>query len=163
MEPDPFTTQLVAAHIAIARVITQATLVEGIINAYIAEYYTRCPDGGYQNSYLAFMFDILDNRFVSLNTKIDILFKVLSRVDPARVAKGSRKQFEDWVRCRNICAHGRMIGDTILHEGRHHNPQAIADQALAMQGNIMNLLDAYPELRGPYFNLTPTKDWPSVG
>jgi len=150
-------------HISVAQTITQANMVEGMIDAYIAEFYTRCPAADYQAPYLAFRWDVLANRNVTLNAKIDILFKVFKRIDPAHATKANRKKYVAWLEIRNKFAHGQQVGspegDKLFYGGEFFNAEALADDFMAHQRAIMVHMHKYAELKGPYFNRIPTKNW----
>lgn len=155
---DDFAQKIITQHALIARVITQATSIESIINAYIAEYYTHHPNSDYQNSYLSLIFDILNNRSVSLNTKIEILFKVFKRIDKNRIGKGDNATFVHWLEIRNIFAHGKMINDKILYYGNFFDIQEQSDKHAGYQIKINVILDKFSELRGQYFNQFPIRE-----
>ncbi len=157
--------ELLGVPIAVARTISQANMIEGMIDAYIADFYTRCPAADYQASYLAFRWDILANRNVTLNAKIDILFKVFKRVNAIYATKASRKKYTAWLEIRNKFAHGQQIssseGDKLFYGGEFLDAKALADEFMTHQQAIIAHMDKYGELRGPYFNQIPTKEWES--
>lgn len=150
-------------HIFIARTITQANMLEGMIDAYIAEFYTKCPEADYQQPYLTLMYDVLNNSRITLYTKIDILFKVFKRINPDNATKAKRNIYIKWLELRNKLAHGRFIGDNeggrLLYGGEYYDAATLADEFIKLQQDIMKHLEVYRELRGPYFNHIPTKNW----
>ncbi len=162
MKQDDFTEKLIEDQLVIGRVITQASTLEGMINAYIAEFYTHCSASDYRNLYVIFIQDVLDNKFISLNTKIDILFKIFRRIDRNRLNRGDRKLFEEWLRIRNIFAHGKQIGkeggSEILFGGTFFDIQNLAKESASLQLKLQVFLERYSELRGQYFNLVPINE-----
>ncbi|NCO10812.1 hypothetical protein GW930_02825 [Candidatus Saccharibacteria bacterium] len=151
-------SDIIMNHALLGRVMAQATAVETLIDACIAEYYTHCPDGDYQNSYLTLTFDVLNHKGVTLSTKVDILFKVFSRVDLARVKPGDRKAFDDWLHVRNIFAHGKMIDGALLYNGKYYNIQDQANKHAELQVRINTVLDRFSNLRGRYFGNLPVTE-----
>lgn len=155
--------QLLGVQLSTARTISQANMLEGMIDAYIADFYTRCPTGDYLAPYLAFRWDVLANRNITLNTKIDILFKTYKRVNPANATKRYRKNYTKWLEIRNKFAHGSHVGgqegDELFYGGEFLDAQKLADEFMTLQQKIMNHMGLYNELRGPYFNNIPKKRW----
>lgn len=139
---------------SIALVITQANAIERTIDSIIANYYTR-REGDYQGVYLAFIYDVLYDKGVTLNTKIEILFKTLKKHDSSRIIKGSKKNFQDWLKIRNILAHGQYIHNPgngkILFAGKSYSPKNEKDRFMEYQRKILHQLDLFSELYGPYF------------
>lgn len=158
MSSNDFTNNLTVDCVLLGRVMTQATMLESMIDAYIAEYYTRCPSGSYQNSYLSFMYDVMNDRSVSLNTKKNILFKIHERLHGKAVSKGVKKLFDDWLGIRNKFAHGKHIGAGILYHGELFDVKDLANKHALLQTKILATLEQYSELRGPYFNHFPIKE-----
>jgi len=155
---DDFTQKLIIEQSLIGRVITQATTVEAIINAYIAEYYTRCPNGNYQQSYLTFISDVMNEQSVSLYAKINILYKIHTHMYGTSVPKVTKKLFEDWLSVRNKIAHGQYIADQgILYRGEIFDVQELTDKHAKLQLSISAKLESWAELRGPYFAHIPIK------
>lgn len=156
---EDFAQKLLLEQALIGRVITQATSIEHMIDAYIADFYTRCPAAEYQAPYLAFIYDIMNDRGVSLNTKISIIFKIYVRLyGPEN--KPSRSLFDKWVDVRNIFAHGNYIADKgILYGGEFYDVSELADKHAKLQLKINIELEKFAELCGPYFNHFPTKEW----
>ena len=156
-------SKLLGVPLAVARTITQANMMEGMIDAYIADFYTRCPAADYKASYLAVRWDILANRNVTLNAKIDILFKVFKRIDPAHATSTYRKKYVTWLEIRNKFAHSQQVGssdgDKLFYGGEFLDAEALANDFMTYQQEIMIHMDKYAELKGPYFNHIPTKEW----
>jgi len=143
----------------IARVITQATTVENMLNAYIADFYTRCPRGDYQAAYLSFVYDIMNDRSMSLYAKVGILFKVYKRLHGKCVSKSTKSLFEEWLSIRNKFAHGSYIpGSGILYNGVFYEVEELANKHATLQIRILATLEDYSDLRGPYFNQFPLKE-----
>lgn len=158
MSTNSFTAKLITEQALIGRVITQATSIEHMINAYIADFYTRCPNGDYQAPYLAFIYDIMNDRGVSLETKISILLKIYERRF-GKANKPSRSLFEKWLQIRNKFAHGTYIADKgILYGGEYFDVTKLADEHAGLQIRINAELEKFAELRGPYFSHFPTKE-----
>lgn len=151
--------KIITEHTLIARVITQATIVENMLNAYIADFYTRCPKGDYQAPYLAFNYDIMNDRSMSLYTKIALLFKVYKRIRGESVSKSTKTLFEEWLSIRNKFAHGNYIVDVgILYNGVIFEVQELANKHAELQIKVLASLEDLAELRGPYFNQFPIKE-----
>lgn len=149
--------KLIMEQCLIGRVITQATSIERIIDAYITDFYTRCPGTDYQTQYLAFIYDIMNDRSISLNAKVSILIKIYVRLYGSE-NKPSRTIFDNWIKVRNIFAHGSYIADSgILYSGEFYNVSELADRHAKLQQKINIELEKFAELRGPYFNYFPTK------
>jgi hypothetical protein len=159
MDPGNLSEKIIIDHAAIARVIVQSALMESIINAYIAEYYIHCSKSDYLKPYLFFINDILESNDFSLNAKINVLFKVFKRIDGNKVKKGDRELFNKWLRIRNICAHGKMIGGMvdgkILHGGEWYDIQSLANEFMQYQAKMNEMLSRYSKLKGRYFNFIP--------
>lgn len=155
-----FSQKLIKEHALIARVVTQSTLIESIIDAYIAEYYTRCPEGSQQGSYLSFLYDVMNERTISLDTKKNILFKIYQRLDSKKPSSSSYKTFDKWLSIRNMFAHGRYIPDKgILYNGQFFDVEKLAEQHADLQQKIHAILQKYhKELAGSYFNHIPLKE-----
>lgn len=151
------------AHIYIARTIMQANAIEGIVDAYIAEYYTRCPAADYREPYLKFIYDVLSDRGVTFNAKVDILFKIFKRINATYATNKNREVYKNWLRIRNKFAHGKYIGDDqegkLFYSGEYYNVKSLANDFMILQQEINIHLDIYKELRGVYFNHIPTKNW----
>lgn len=160
---DDFTKKMVQDHMLVARTITQVNMIEQIIDAYIAEFYTRCPAAGYQQPYLALIRDVLHNKGVTLNTKVEILFKIFKRTDPKRITQGSKKDFQDWMRIRNIFAHGVYVSDDgggkIHLAGEAYVSNDQVEIFMELQQKIHMQLERFSELRGAYFSDMPTAEW----
>ena len=128
-----FTQKLLLEQALIGRVITQATSIEHMIDAYIADFYTRCPVADYQAPYLAFIYEIMNDRGVSLNTKISILIKIYVRLYGLE-NKPSRSLFERWVDVRNIFAHDNyIINKGVLYSGKFYDVAELADKHANLQ------------------------------
>ena len=156
---EDFTEKLLTDQILIARVITQATAIETIVNAYIAEYYTRCPEGDYKASYLAFIYDVMNDRGMTLDTKVKVLLKIYVRMF-GKENKPSKSLFDKWLNIRNKFAHGSYIAEQgILYSGEFFEVKKLAEYHAELQQTINRELDKLAELRGPYFNHFPTKEW----
>jgi hypothetical protein len=159
MSTEDFNDFMITSNLAIAGVMTQVNTVESMINAYIAEFYTRCPAGDYQQPYIVFIADIMDNKFISLSAKIDILFRTFNHISKEK-AKGRRASFNKWLEIRNKLAHGNIIGgkNKILYGGEFYDAKALREDFSKSQLKIMATLEVFSELRGPYFNHYPVKD-----
>lgn len=156
---DDFTQKLIVEQALIGRVITQATSIEHMINAYTAEFYTRCPAADYQATYLAFIYDIMNDRGVSLDTKVNVLFKIYERMFDTE-NKPSKSLFTNWLSIRNKFAHGTYITDKgILYSGEFFDVAELADKHAKLQVKVNVELEKFAELRGPYFNHFPAKKW----
>lgn len=159
MSQDNFAQKMLIDQALIGRVMTQSTMVENMINAYVADFYTRCPNADYHASYLAFIYDMMNDRGVSLNTKVSILLKIYVRLYGTE-NKPSRSMFDKWVDVRNIFAHGNYIADQgVLYGGEFYDVQELADKHAKLQVKVNAELEKFAELRGPYFNHFPTKKW----
>ena len=153
------TNRLVLDQVLIGRVMTQATSIERMIGAYIAEFYTRCPAADYREVYLAFMYDVMDSRGVALDTKIEILSKIYQRM-LGKDHKLNKTLFKKWLKIRNILAHGVYITDKgILYGGEFSDINKLAASHANLQVSIHAELERLSDLRGPYFNHFPTKEW----
>lgn len=151
-----FAQKLLLEQALIGRVVTQATAIEHIIDAYIATFYTRCPAADYQEPYLAFMYDIMNDRGVGLDTKIGILSKVSARLTGHKL---NRTLFTNWLAIRNKFAHGTYIADKgILYGGEFYDVNELADQHATLQIKVNAELEKLSELCGPYFNLIAMKE-----
>ena len=151
--------KIITEHAMIARVITQATTIETMLNAYIADFYTRCPNDNYQAPYLSFIYDIMNERSMSLYTKIGVLFKVYKRLHGRNVTKSTKTLFEKWLSIRNKFAHGDYIADKgILYNGEFFDVQELANKHAELQVKVLAALEGYADLRGPYFNQFPVKE-----
>lgn len=152
--------------LSVARTITQANMIEGMMDAYIAEFYTRCPAGDYLQPYLALIYDVLASRNMTLNAKVDILFKVYKRINPKHATKKHRKNYAAWIEIRNKFAHGRHIGSSdgykLFYAGEFLNVTALADEFMEYQRKITEHMEVYSELRGAYFNQIPTRAWERI-
>ena len=158
MSTHDFTDKLVIDQALIGRVITQATSIECMIDSYIAEFYTRCPDGYYQESYLAFIYDIMNDRGVSLGTKKRILLKIYKR-EFGKANRPNSSLFDKWLQIRNKFAHGTYITDKgILYGGEYFDVTELANEHAELQIRINAELQKFAGLRGPYFNHFPMKD-----
>ncbi len=158
MSSDNCTDKLTLELGLIGRVIAQATSIESMINAYITEFYTRCPKANYQATYLAFMFDVMNDRGISLDTKINILAKIYERMH-GNSGKLNRTLFSNWLKIRNIFAHGTHIADKgILYSGDFFDVEEQAKKHAELQIKINAELERAADLRGPYFNQFPTKE-----
>lgn len=157
---EDFSQRIFTEHALIAHVITQSTLIESIIDAYIAEYYTRCPNGSQQERYLSFLYDIMSERAISLDTKKNILFKIFKRLDGKKPPTSAYQTFEKWLSIRNKFAHGRYIPDAgILYGGEFFNVEDLANQHASLQIKINDILQRYHnQLVGSYFNQIPLKE-----
>lgn len=155
---DDFTQKLFVEQSLIGRVITQATSIEHMIDGYIAEFYTRCPNTNYQATYLAFMYDVMNDRGVSLDTKINILCKIYKRMYGAN-GKLNRTLFSNWLKIRNIFAHGTYIADKgILYGGEFFDVAEQADKHAKLHLKIHAELERIADLRCSYFNQFPIKE-----
>lgn len=144
----------------IARVILNANGTEGIINKYIAEFYTHNSSGDYEESYLAFRYDILSNGYISLSSKSDILFNIFKKIDSADRIKGtiSRRTFETWMKIRNKFAHGELISyngsGRLSYNGRIYRVEPLIDDFAKCNRKILMALHKYnEELEGLYFSV----------
>ncbi len=156
---DDLTSKLIMDQALIGRVITQATSIEHMINAYVAEFYTRCPNADYQPIYLAFMYDLMNGRGISLDTKINILAKIYKRLLGDK-NKLNKSLFKNWLKIRNMFAHGTYIGGKgILYGGEFFDVGEQAENHAEQQIRIHAELDKLSDLRGPYFSQFPTKKW----
>jgi len=154
---DEYTQKLIIEQALIGRVITQATSIEHIINAYTAEFYTRCSSADYHETYLAFIYDIMNDRGISLDTKVTVLFKIYKRMFAAE-NKPSKTLFTSWLSIRNKFAHGTYVADKgILYGGEFFDVTELADKHAKLQIKVNLELERFVELRGPYFNYFPTK------
>lgn len=151
--------KIIEQNILIARVVTQVSAIESIINSYIADFYTKCPEGDYKEPYLCFIFDILSGKYITVFQKVDILFKVFKRIDSTRVSNRDKNLFGDWIHIRNIFAHGTVFhekeGMKILFNGKFYDIDSEAERHAKIQIEIHEVLDRYPELVGPYLSHTP--------
>lgn len=155
---DNFDYEFAVSYGLVGRITTQTTMIEGMIDAYIAEFYTRCPAGGdYQNSYLSFIYDVLYEQSMSLYTKIKILFKIYKRIYNTPVPRKTKKLFEDWLAIRNKVAHGNHMGMNIYYRGEPYNIKDLADAHFKLQLEISAELIKYDPLQGLYFNYHPSK------
>lgn len=156
---------LIRDYNSIALVITQANAIERTVDSIIADYYTR-REGDYYGAYLAFIYDVLYDKGVTLNTKIEILFKILKKHDNSRIIQGSKKNFQDWLRIRNILAHGQYIHDPgngkILFAGKSYNPKNEEGRFMEYQRKILHQLDLFSELYSPYFYNIPISEEQSM-
>lgn len=150
---------------SIALVITQANAIEQIIDSIIANYYTG-REGDYHEVYLAFIHDVLYDKGVTLNTKIEILFKILKKHDSSQILKGSKKNFQAWLKIRNILAHGRYIHNPgngrILFAGKSYSPKDEEYRFMRFQRKILYQLELFSELYSPYIYNIPISEEQSM-
>lgn len=145
--------QIIDAQLMIAQIITQASAIETIIDSYIADFYTK-SGSDYKNNYLCLQYDILNNRGVSLNTKIDVLFKIFERINKDDIP--SHKMFINWVDKRNIIAHGKMIDADLFYHGKKYNISNLRNEFFKLQTGVNAALELYHSALGSnYFGLLP--------
>lgn len=157
-------SEIEKSQLKIARVIINANNTEAILNKYIAEFYTKVPDGDYKEAYLAFLHDIVSQRYISLDSKIQILRNIFKKIDDSRRLKQVVPQgdiFEKWIKVRNKFAHGELMAyegsERLLYNGEIFNIDSLAKEFGERNRKIMEVLGKYTELEGPYFNMFRAK------
>ncbi|MFZ1301635.1 MAG: hypothetical protein WAQ27_03645 [Candidatus Microsaccharimonas sp.] len=141
--------RIIEQNLLIARVITQVSIVEHLIDSIIADYYTNSVPGTNDHRSLVFQTDILSDKYMTIFQKKDILFKVFKRVDATRLIKGDKKAFDDWIHIRNIFAHGKVIHgqlDAQMHfQGQFYDIDKEAQRHAELQRKVLEIIERYPE------------------
>lgn len=153
------TASISDAQLKVARISLNVNALEGILNRYIAEYYTRNKNN-YEETYFSYLSDILQTNRITLKSKVDIIFLIFNKLDNKERIKSilSKTDSDKWLKYRNAAAHGELMAyngkDRLFYNGKIYNIESMYRDFLAYNRKILSALNMYPELEGPYFSMT---------